>query len=166
MGVFEIFHFDVMKFTCECLGHLSINGISGQHYHTLRQPEDNNNNNSTTNNNNTSSSNSNNYTSFHQCSSTENNIVSSSTCLPDSGLSESETCLPNVKLENPFSESCIESKIYSTISSADSCLLSNSIADNPSNDHDLSETKIFVDAKELVEYDMSSIEDIAAIIGE
>lgn len=29
----------------------------------------------------------------------------------------------------------------------------------------LNETKIFVDAKELVEYDMSSIEDIAAIIG-
>jgi hypothetical protein len=101
--------------------------------------------------------------SFNQCSSNENNIVSSSTCLPDSGLSDaSETCLPDVKL---FSENSIESKIYSTISSADSCLLSSSIADNNSNTHEIGETKIFVDAKELVEYDMSSIEDIAAIIG-
>lgn len=135
------------------LGHLSINGISGHHYHAIahRLPEENNNNNS--------------YGSFHhhQCSTGENNIVSSSTCLPDSNLSDaSETCLPDVKL---FSENSIESKIYSTISSADSCLLSSSIADNHSNTQDIGETKIFVDAKELVEYDMSSIEDIAAIIG-
>lgn len=83
--------------------------------------------------------------------------------MPDSGLSDaSESCLPDVKL---FSENSIESKIYSTISSADSCLLSSSITDNHSNNQDIGGTKIFVDAKELVEYDMSSIEDIAAIIG-
>lgn len=133
------------------LGHLSINGISGHHYHAIAQrlPEENNN--------------SYTHASFNQCSSNENNIVSSSTCLPDSGLSDaSETCLPDVKL---FSENSIESKIYSTISSADSCLLSSSIADNHRNTQDIGETKIFVDAKDLVEYDMSSIEDIAAIIG-
>lgn len=38
-------------------------------------------------------------------------------------------------------------------------------ANHSNNPQNLIETKIFVDAKELVEYDMSSIEDIAAIIG-
>lgn len=123
------------------LGHLSINGISGHHYHAIAQrlPEENNNN----------------YSQNSFQNGDNNNIVSSSTCLPDG----TETCLSDVKL---FSENSMESKIYSTISSADSCVLTES---NTNNAQNMIDTKIFVDAKELVEYDMSSIEDIAAIIG-
>ncbi|XP_049535313.1 ichor [Anopheles darlingi] len=101
----------------------------------------------------------------------DNNIVSStSTCLPDSVLnpdgagpdSGGTTCtLQNVKL---FADGSIDDgggggggggKIYSA--PADSCVMNG--ADS------VSGARIFVDTKELSEYDMSSIEDIAAIIG-
>ncbi|KAG5681792.1 hypothetical protein PVAND_011200 [Polypedilum vanderplanki] len=150
--------------------HLSINGISGHHYHAIAQrlPEENNNNysqssyqtsscanggaNSTNNNNNNNNNNS-----------ADHNIVSSSTCLPDSVLNPdaADSCLSDVKL---FSDS--SNKIYS-ITSADSCVITSGGPDSVSNgnQNNSNSTKIFVDAKELVEYDMSSIEDIAAIIG-
>jgi Zinc finger, C2H2 type len=147
-------------------GHLSINGISGHHYHAIaqRMPEENNNNNYThssyqtqcgTNNNNNSS--------------TDHNIVSSSTCLPDSVLNPdgSDSCLSDVKL---FSDNSIDGKIYS-ITSADSCVITSgpdSVSNgnnHHNNNNNLNGTRIYVDAKELAEYDMSSIEDIAAIIG-
>jgi hypothetical protein len=161
-------------------GHLSINGISGHHYHAIaqRMPEENNN--SFT------------QSSFNaQCggtnnnSTTDQNIVSSSTCLPDSVLNPdgSDSCLSDVKL---FSDNSIDGKIYS-ITSADSCVITSgpdsvsnggSGINNNNNNHSSnnnnnnininnnSNTKIFVDAKDLAEYDMSStIEDIAAIIG-
>lgn len=128
--------------------HLSINGISGHHYHAISQrlPEE--------NNNYTASS----YTNGSSgggggggsTASSENNIVSSSTCLPDSVLMEADTPLSDVKL---FSENSIDSKTYL----ADSCVMS-----GPDS---VSSAKIFVDSKELSEYDMSSIDDIAAIIG-
>ncbi|CAO1414875.1 unnamed protein product [Diamesa serratosioi] len=73
-------------------GHLSINGISGHHYHAIAQrlPEENNNNYSQTSYQN-------------QCGSTtqttDHNIVSSSTCLPDSVLNSdgADSCLSDVK---------------------------------------------------------------------
>lgn len=143
-------------------GHLSINGISGHHYHAIaqRMPEENNNN----------------YTQSSyqtQCGSnnnaTDHNIVSSSTCLPDSVLNPegADSCLSDVKL---FSDNSIDGKIYA-ISSGDSYVISsvsnqhkNNSSNNNNNNH-INATRIFVDAKELVEYDMSSMEDIAAIIG-
>lgn len=146
-------------------GHLSINGISGHHYHAIahRMPEENNNS----------------YTqsSFNaQCgggnnnnnNSTDQNIVSSSTCLPDSVLNPdgADSCLSDVKL---FSDSSIDGKIYS-ITRDDSCVITSgpdSVSNGGSNlNNNNNSTKIFVDAKDLAEYDMSStIEDIAAIIG-
>ena len=152
--------------------HLSINGISGHHYHAIaqRMPEENNNNYTQSSyqthcgtNNNT----------------TDHNIVSSSTCLPDSVLNPdgADSCLSDVKL---FSDNSIDGKIYSTTSS-DSCVITsgpdsvsngnhnNNNNNNNNNHHNnnntINATRIFIDAKELVEYDMSSIEDIAAIIG-
>jgi Zinc finger, C2H2 type len=153
-------------------GHLSINGISGHHYHAIaqRMPEENNNNNYTQNSYQTQCGTNN--------SSTDHNIVSSSTCLPDSVMNSdgSDSCLSDVKL---FSD---DGKIYS-INSADSCVITsgpdsvsngnhhnnnnnNNNNNNTSNNNaNLNGARIYVDAKELVEYDMSSIEDIAAIIG-
>lgn len=121
-------------------GHLSINGISGHHYHTIAQrlPEE---------NNNYSQS------SYHSQSGggTDHNIVSSSTCLPDSVLnSDNDSCLQDVKL---FSDN---DNMYSV---ADSCIMAN--GQGPDS---VSGVRIYADSKEL-EYDMSSIEDIAAIIG-
>lgn len=201
-------------------GHLSINGISGHHYHAISQrlPDDNNNN-SLSNNNNLNhssclshspfshssnngpsfnqSSNNNNHGSGNSCSGqqpltpnscsstsspTDHNIVSSSTCLPDSGLHPDEPCLHDVKLFSPDSDS----KMYNV---ADSCVMANgnnSSQNNNNNngshtngsgnrnmsssDHRMADSvsglKIYTnESKELTEYDMSSIEDIAAIIG-
>ncbi|EDS30798.1 conserved hypothetical protein [Culex quinquefasciatus] len=136
------------SFTSFNTGHLSINGISGYHYTAIAQrlPEENNNYppNSFPNGGSNGGSNG------------DNNIVSSSTCLPDSVLNPdgngADSCLQDVKL---FSDSSIDGKIYSA--SADSCVIS-----GPDS---VSGARIFVDSKELSEYDMSSIEDIAAIIG-
>lgn len=145
--------------------HLSINGISGHHYHAIaqRMTEENNNN----------------YTQSSyqtQCgtnnSSTDHNIVSSSTCLPDSVLNPdgADSCLSDVKL---FSDNSIDGKIYSitSVSGPDSASNgnhhhnnNNNNSSNNNNNH-INGARIFVDAKELSEYDMSSIEDIAAIIG-
>lgn len=127
-------------------GHLSINGISGHHYHAIaqRMPEENNN----------YASHHNPYNNNH--SNTDQNIVSSSTCLPDSVLNAdtSDSCLQDVKL---FSDN-LDSKIYSV---ADSCIISPHGPDSAS-----AGARIYSDAKELSEYvDMSSIDDIAAIIG-
>lgn len=128
-------------------GHLSINGISGHHYHAIAQrlPEENNNNN-TSNNNNSFSQNS-----YSQNANSSDHIVSSSTCLPDSVLMEADTPLSDVKL---FNENSIDAKLYSA---ADSCVM-NAGPDSVS-------SKILIDSKDLAEYDMSSIDDIAAIIG-
>lgn len=126
-------------------GHLSINGIPGHHYHTIAQrlPEENNN------------YSINNYQiQSNQPGSTDQNIVSSSTCLPDSVLnSDSESCLRDVKL---FSDNAIDSNLYSV---ADSCA-----GIGLHGPDSVSGVRIYADSKEL-EYDMSSIEDIAAIIG-
>lgn len=192
-------------------GHLSINGISGHHYHAIAQrlPEDHNNN-SINNNLNHSSClshspfGSGNGPSFNQgnnscagqnqiqqpltpnsnCSSsstsspTDHNIVSSSTCLPDSVLHQDEPCLHDVKLFSPDSDS----KMFNV---ADSCVMANgnNSSHNNNNTHNgssnrnmstsdhrmadsVSGLKIYSnESKELAEYDMSSIEDIAAIIG-
>lgn len=144
-------------------GHLSINGISGHHYHAIAQrlPEENNNS-YTQSSYQSSSCNGN---SGGNNNNTDNNIVSSSTCLPDSVLNPdgADSCLSDVKL---FSDSSIDSKMYS-ITSADSCVITSGGPDSVSNrnQNNGTTTKIYVDAKELVEYDMSSIEDIAAIIG-
>lgn len=145
--------------------HLSINGISGHHYHAIaqRMPEDNNNN-YTQSSYQTQCGNNNN----NNSSATDHNIVSSSTCLPDSVLNPdgSDSCLSDVKL---FSDNSIDRKIYS-ITTADSCVITTgpdsvSNGNHHNNNTNLNGTRIYVDAKELVEYDMSSIEDIAAIIG-
>ncbi|XP_055851736.1 ichor [Episyrphus balteatus] len=125
-------------------GHLSINGISGHHYHAIAQrlPDESNNNyaqsayhtttNQSANNNNGGSS-------------ADQNIVSSSTCLPESVLSSdgNDACLSDVKL---FADSQLDSKLYSV---ADSCVMSDQGPDSVSG----------------VYVDMSSIDDIAAIIG-
>lgn len=192
-------------------GHLSINGISGHHYHAIAQrlPDDNNNNSISNNLNHGSclnhspfSQSTSNGPSFNQnssnnnvqqpltpnsnCSSTssptDHNIVSSSTCLPDSGHSD-EPCLHDVKLFSPDSDS----KLYNV---ADSCVMANGnnsssqgngashnnsingsgLRNMSSADHRMADSvsglKIYTnESKELNEYDMSSIEDIAAIIG-
>lgn len=195
-------------------GHLSINGISGHHYHAIAQrlPDDNNNNlnhGSCLNHSPFSQSTSNGPPSFNQssnnnhgsscpgqnsiqqpltpnsnCSSTssptDHNIVSSSTCLADSVLHPDEPCLHDVKLFSPDSDS----KMYNV---ADSCVMANGNNSSQSNnnnnnnngagnrnmsssDHRMADSvsglKIYTnESKELTEYDMSSIEDIAAIIG-
>lgn len=92
----------------------------------------------------------------------EQNIVSSSTCLPDSALYPETTndnhtsCYQDVKL---FSESGMESKMCSSM--ADSCAMTIPCPDS------MSSVRIYADSKEQsVEFvDMSSIDDIAAIIG-
>jgi Zinc finger, C2H2 type len=128
-------------------GHLSINGISGHHYHAIahRLPEENNNYSHGSYQN--------------QMSGGDQNIVSSSTttCLPDSVLQpdqSGDSCLQDVKL---FSENSIDGKMYAA--GADSCVMASSGPDS------VSGGRILLDSKELGEYDMSSIEDIAAIIG-
>lgn len=200
-------------------GHLSINGISGHHYHAISQrlPEDNNNNSMGNNLNHSAclshspfsqntghgpnfNQNNNNHgnmcsvgvgneghnnlqpplTPNSNCSSstnspTDHNIVSSSTCLPDSVLHPDEPCIHDVKLFSPESEN----KLYNV---ADSCVMANgnhtqsnnhnsgnrnmSSSDPRSADSVSGGLKIYTnESKELSEYDMSSIEDIAAIIG-
>ncbi|XP_017031838.1 ichor [Drosophila kikkawai] len=174
-------------------GHLSINGISGHHYHAIAQrlPDESNNNymqsayqsnpTSTTQSSagvggsNSSNSNSN-----------EHNIVSSSTCLPESVLSGSgggngnggaDACLADVKL---FADSQLDSKLYSV---ADSCVMSGSGTGSSANGNNgagpsiatLTPIDQVADSlhnsgvriyKDLTEYvDMNSIDDIAAIIG-
>jgi len=137
-------------------GHLSINGISGHHYHAISHrhiSNEENNNIYTTNLNQTSS--------FSNQNS-DQNIVSSSTCLPDSALYPENTnenttsCYQDVKL---FSESAIDSKMCSSM--ADSCAMAIPCPDS------MSSVRIYADSKEqAVEFvDMSSIDDIAAIIG-
>lgn len=92
----------------------------------------------------------------------EQNIVSSSTCLPDSALypettnDNTTTCYQDVKL---FSESGIDAKMCSSM--ADSCAMTIPCPDS------MSAVRIYADSKEQsVEFvDMSSIDDIAAIIG-
>lgn len=130
-------------------GHLSINGISGHHYHAIAQrlPEE--------NNNYAQSS----YQSHCNSNNNEHNIVSSSTCLPDSVLNPesnaADSCLRDVKL---FSDNSIDSKNF-TINPADSCVISESGLNGNQN------ARIILESKGLPDYDMSSIEDIAAIIG-
>lgn len=136
-------------------GHLSINGISGHHYHAISHRHL-----SIEENNNVYLSNLN-TTSFSNQQNTDQNIVSSSTCLPDSALFPETTdnittsCYQDVKL---FSENTVESKMCSAM--ADSCAMTLPCPDS------MSGVRIYTDSKELAEYvDMSSIEDIAAIIG-
>lgn len=91
----------------------------------------------------------------------EQNIVSSSTCLPDSALYSETTndnntsCYPDVKL---FTESGIDGKLCSSL--ADSCAMSIPCSDS------ISSVRIYDSKEQAVEFvDMSSIDDIAAIIG-
>ncbi|XP_065354640.1 ichor [Calliphora vicina] len=181
-------------------GHLSINGISGHHYHAIAQrlPDESNNNyiqsayhTGTTTTNPTSTgilggttiqlAASSTGTSPHgggggggmslsssHNSSADHNIVSSSTCLPESVLStDADACLNDVKL---FADSQLDSKLYSL---ADSCVMSNpsnnsttSAILNGGQDPDSGGVRIYADSKDLTEYvDMNSIDDIAAIIG-
>ncbi|XP_073819604.1 zinc finger protein ichor [Musca autumnalis] len=186
-------------------GHLSINGISGHHYHAIAQrlPDESNNNyiqsayhaagNAALQLANSSSSGNSPLSSSHGTSglslgsslssshnsSADHNIVSSSTCLPESVISnDADACLHDVKL---FTDSQLESKLYSL---ADSCVMSNpsTTSNNNSNNNNASTTsattglagqdpdsggvRIYADAKDLNEYvDINSIDDIAAIIG-
>lgn len=121
-------------------GHLSINGISGHHYHAISHrhiSSEENNNIYTTNLNQTSS--------FSNQNS-DQNIVSSSTCLPDSALYPETTtenptsnCYQDVKL---FSESAIDSKMCSSM--ADSCAMTIPCPDS------MSSVRIYADSKEQV----------------
>ncbi|XP_031618346.1 ichor-like [Contarinia nasturtii] len=156
-------------------GHLSINGISGHHYHAIahRHISSEENNNFLTTNLNQSSSFSSRPLSAKPIVGIddpvgigrileEQNIVSSSTCLPDSALypettsDNNTTCYQDVKL---FSDSGIENKMCSSM--ADSCAMTIPCPDS------ISSVRIYADSKEqAVEFvDMSSIDDIAAIIG-
>lgn len=183
-------------------GHLSINGISGHHYHAIAQRlPDESNNNYIQSAYHTGSTNTNpsallgattiqlasstgqspngagggggggggggmSLSSSHS-SSADHNIVSSSTCLPESVLStDADACLNDVKL---FADSQLDNKLYSL---ADSCVMSNppnnsttTAALNGGQDPDSAGVRIYTD-KDLTEYvDMNSIDDIAAIIG-
>ncbi|KAH8304942.1 hypothetical protein KR018_011247 [Drosophila ironensis] len=185
-------------------GHLSINGIAGHHYHAIAQrlPDESNNNymqsayqaQSQANPTSTTQSNAgvpgggggnsgggNNSGPNSNSNSNEHNIVSSSTCLPESVLSGggpgSDACLTDVKL---FADSQLDSKLYSV---ADSCVMSGgsggsaggngngagpSIAtltpiDQVADSLHGSGVRIYKDLTEYV--DMNSIDDIAAIIG-
>ncbi|XP_053969679.1 ichor [Anastrepha ludens] len=189
-------------------GHLSINGISGHHYHAIAQrlPDESNNNyiqsayqtNHATTTGNASTSiqlaaatsgtsplpgNGGGGGANSHGSSADHNIVSSSTCLPESVLSpDTDACLSDVKL---FADSQLDNKLYSM---ADSCVMSAGGAGGiggggvgggggnngngmvgggdhgPDSLH--SGVRIYTDAKDLSEYvDMNSIDDIAAIIG-
>lgn len=135
-------------------GHLSINGISGHHYHAIAQRHNEENNNIyTTNLNN--QSNGGQFT--NQQIQSDQNIVSSSTCLPDSALYPETTdnittsCYQDVKLFSADNNNG-ENKMCSVM--ADSCAMSIPCPDSMSN------VRIYSDS-----IDMSSIEDIAAIIG-
>lgn len=135
-------------------GHLSINGISGHHYHAISHRHI-----SAEENNNIYSTNLNSSTFSNQNS--DQNIVSSSTCLPDSAMypetsdNITTSCYQDVKL---YSDNAIDSKMCSAM--ADSCAMTIPCPDS------MSSVRIYTDSKELAEYvDMSSIEDIAAIIG-
>lgn len=115
-------------------GHLSINGISGHHFHAIAQrlPEENNN-----------------YPTQSGYG-TDHDVVSSSTCAADSEPPDLEDVKPfplDVTDTKPFPESSVPSV-------ADSCAKSCSPT-----------TKMFVDNAKQDIYDISSIEDIAAIIG-
>lgn len=91
----------------------------------------------------------------------EQNIVSSSTCLPDSALYSETTndnntsCYQDVKL---FPEGGLDGKMCSSL--ADSCAMSIPCPDS------ISSVRIYDSKEQAVEFvDMSSIDDIAAIIG-
>lgn len=121
-------------------GHLSINGIQGHHYHAISQriPEENNNN----------------YNSFNE----QNSIVSSSTCNVSSDSTDENGTKPmygveevvgNVKLgytECVIPDSVSGTKIY------DDC--------RQPNEDSVAQVKT-----EIAEYDISSIDDIATLIG-
>lgn len=122
-------------------GHLSINGIQGHHYHALSQriPEENNNNS---------------YSSYNE----QNSLVTSSTCSASAADSDTkpgfnvgdvkinfQDCANPDTIVNPDSVS--GSKIF------DEC-------GNSSGAETVTHIKT-----EIAEYDISSIEDIAAIIG-
>lgn len=125
-------------------GHLSINGIQGHHYHaiaTQRIPEENNNNTS--------------YTRPNYSGGGEQNIVSSSTCANADSATDAITGKPlfvnaddviGVKLENYGDPDSSATKIY----------------DNQTSVTDSGVTHV---KTEIGEYDISSIDDIAAIIG-
>ncbi|XP_047540712.1 ichor isoform X1 [Vanessa atalanta] len=115
-------------------GHLSINGISGHHFHAIAQrlPEENNN-----------------YPTQSGYGA-DHDVVSSSTCAAESEPPDLEDVKPfplDVPDTKPFPESSVPSV-------ADSCAKSCSPP-----------TKIFDDNTKQDMYDISSIEDIAAIIG-
>lgn len=117
-------------------GHLSINGISGHHFHAIAQrlPEENNN-----------------YPT--QSGYQDQNVVSSSTCTADSEPAE----LDDVK---PFMDADSDSKLFPTPSDvADSCARS----DSPPSKMFGADSCAIQPKHEM--YDISSIEDIAAIIG-
>lgn len=123
-------------------GHLSINGIQGHHYHAIARqgiPEE--------NNNNTSYS--------RPAYSGEQNIVSSSTCVNADSATDAITGKPlfvnaddviGVKLEGYGDPDSSANKLY----------------DNQSAVTDSGVTHV---KTEMGEYDISSIDDIAAIIG-
>ncbi|EDV92888.1 GH18583 [Drosophila grimshawi] len=170
-------------------GHLSINGISGHHYHAIAQrlPDESNNNyiqTATTCGSGTGGGGGGGGGGGVVNSSQDQNIVSSSTCLPESVLStDADVCLNDVKL---FADSQLDSKLYSV---ADSCVMntqgagvggannnngngSSSLAssgstltpiDQVADSLHNSGVRIYKDLTEYV--DMNSIDDIAAIIG-
>lgn len=111
-------------------GHLSINGISGHHYHAIAQrlPEENNN-----------------YPTQSGYG-TDHDVVSSSTCAADAEPPDLEDVKPF--LDGP------DTKPFADTSAADSCAASCSPP-----------AKMFEDGHKQDMYDISSIEDIAAIIG-
>lgn len=123
-------------------GHLSINGISGHHYHAISHRHistEENNNIYTANLNQTSAA-------FANAQTSDQNIVSSSTCLPDSALYPENTndtnsqCYQDVKL---FSESnAVDSKLCSSM--ADSCAMTIPCPDS------ISSVRIYADSKEQV----------------
>lgn len=111
-------------------GHLSINGISGHHYHAIAQrlPEENNN-----------------YPTQSGYGA-DHDVVSSSTCPADTEPPDLEDVKPFLDGDSkPFPEAC---------GAADSCAASCSPP-----------AKLFDDAQKQEMYDVSSIEDLAAIIG-
>ncbi|XP_028043017.1 ichor [Bombyx mandarina] len=114
-------------------GHLSINGISGHHFHAIAQrlPEENNN-----------------YPTQSGYG-TDHDVVSSSTCAADAEPPDLEDVKPFLEPQDtkPFSES-------SGPGAPDSCAASCSPP-----------AKLFEDNHKQDMYDISSIEDIAAIIG-
>ncbi|CAK1600465.1 unnamed protein product [Parnassius mnemosyne] len=116
-------------------GHLSINGISGHHYHAIAQrlPEENNN-----------------YPTQSGYG-TDHDVVSSSTCAADAEP-------PDLEDVKPYALDATDTKPFSAESTAsgaaDSCAQSCSPP-----------AKLFDEGHKQDMYDISSIEDIAAIIG-